>query len=136
MLKKWQKNTKQKCWLFFSSKRVLSLLLFVLVKVVFVFVHSSNYYIFVWLVLLHCFNFFGLVSYKYNLVNNNNKITTIYCFASLHIVSFFEMLFLSKFIILTFSLYFLSRYNQIDKHFQNKILQQIINGKLECNELL
>ncbi len=105
-------------------------------QVVFVFAHSSIYYNFVWIVLLHYFNFFGLGSYRYNLVNNNNKITTIYFFASLHIVSFLKMLFLSKFIILTFSLYFLSRYNQIDKHFQNKILQQIINGKLECNDLL
>jgi hypothetical protein len=46
------------------------------------------------------------------------------------------MLFLLNFIILTFSLYFLSRYNQIDKHFQYEILEQIINGKLKCNHLL
>lgn len=91
-------------------------------QVVFAFAHSSNYYIFVWLVFLHFFNFLILIFLVLVVIGIIQLTTTIksLLFITLHpyiLFLFFQMLFLLKFIILTFSLYFLSRYNQIDKHF-------------------
>jgi hypothetical protein len=75
--------------IFFPKGILLLLFLFVLIKLfLYLLIHPITIFLFDFFfafLILFCFG-----SYRYTLVNNNNKITTIYCFASLHIVSFFK----------------------------------------------